>query len=441
MDRPLFLNSSGAIISRIVPAPAAGGNPLSGLDLFDVVPYVEEIPIPELTIDQSAVYGDHPENLVTLTTSNGAALTFFVDSDPGGSNTGGNGSFDDPWRSLNTASAFLACAECTLRAAVKYVQLKIKGDAGYVSGAWSPFSYAPALILAGWGERRDLGAQASYGAGYMFNLAGKCAYTGGVYSNCIISGGTLMQYQSAISCEMSGGGYTQYPLDTYSVMYDCRVSGAPIWTRYCYRCELEYQAGVRPFYSWYYYDTTITVQAETATTPNVRTLCYVRSAAVDTRINASILNTLPDDSYEVYYDVFGIPASSSVYLRNCSAYMAIAASRSYVSAFLFSGYDDADRGVVIDGGGYTILNSNTMVVNNSTAAATAAVRGAVSAVVRNADFHLTASATASALVKSSGWWSELEVESTTLFANSCRIRRERNTSGTSTTSSGTCPVI
>ena len=88
MDTPIFLNSSGGIIS-----PHSRSSDY--IQPFTIAPYVEQVPIPQLAVDSAAVYGDHPENLVTLTVSSGGALTFFVDSVAGGNDASGNGSYDN----------------------------------------------------------------------------------------------------------------------------------------------------------------------------------------------------------------------------------------------------------------------------------------------------------------------------------------------------------
>ena len=119
MDRVLFLNSSGAIVTRY---------PYQRLKKpLATAPYVEQVPLPVVSVDPAALYGEHPEKLATVTVSSGAALTFFCDSVAGGSDTSGDGSFDRPWRSLATAAAFLSCNGCELFAAAPYVQLKVRG--------------------------------------------------------------------------------------------------------------------------------------------------------------------------------------------------------------------------------------------------------------------------------------------------------------------------
>ena len=197
MDNVIFLNSSGGIVTP--------NGSSAYIPLLNIAPYVEAVNLPVVSTDPAALYGDHPENLVTLTHTSGAALTFFVDSVAGGNDSSGNGSPDHPWRSLNTASNFLKCAQCTLNTAVKYIQIKVRGTVDYVSGYWDPWTLAQGkIILAGWGERCDLGAGGgSYGAGYMFDVSGFTANDTAVYSGCTIS--RWGRSQTAVACEVDHG--------------------------------------------------------------------------------------------------------------------------------------------------------------------------------------------------------------------------------------------
>lgn len=196
-DRVVFLNSSGAIIANVRPTS-------DYIPWFGIAPYVENVMLPVVSVDSSALYGDHPENLATLTYSSGAALTFFCDSEAGGTNTSGDGSFDNPWRSLKTASDFLSCGSCVLTAAAPYIQLKVKGTVDYMSGAtWEPFNYLAAdkLILAGWGEKINLSSGGQYRAKYMIGVEGYSIQSSAVYHNCRLSRwGTHGSTQSAVEC-------------------------------------------------------------------------------------------------------------------------------------------------------------------------------------------------------------------------------------------------
>ena len=163
MEYAAFLNSSGGIVTYY--------DRQYQLNL-KVAPYVETVTLPVVSVDSAALYGDHPENLATLTYTSGAALTFFCDSVAGGDDSSGDGSYNNPWRSLKTASRYLSCTSCALNAAAQYVQLKVKGTVDYVSGVWNPFTNDSRLILTGWSEKCDLAINGSaiFAAGYFFNL-------------------------------------------------------------------------------------------------------------------------------------------------------------------------------------------------------------------------------------------------------------------------------
>lgn len=224
MDRVLFLHSAGGIISRYPH--------LRSEEPLPVAPYVERIALPVVSVDSSALYGEHPENLATLTYSSGAALTFFCDSVAGGADSSGDGSFDDPWRSLKTASKFLSCHSPLLGKAAPYTQLKIRGTVDYIVGEWSPWgrfqNNAGKLILTGWGERCDLGT-ADFYAGYFFDLRAKVGSSAAI----ACSGCTLFQPGAAkalaVDCEIESGGYV-------SCAYNC--SGGEVQSR-----------GTRDFYA------------------------------------------------------------------------------------------------------------------------------------------------------------------------------------------------
>lgn len=207
MDRVLFLHSGGGILSRYPN--------LRSEEPLPVVPYVEQVALPVVSVDSSALYGDHPEDLARLTVSNGAALTFFCDSVAGGGDSSGNGSFDAPWRSLKTASRFLSCHSPLLKKAAPYTQLKIKGTVDYVSDTWSPYgTWGSSLILTGWGEKCDLGTQ-EFDAGYLFNLRTR----GGHSATLGCSGCTLVRTSAskslAVDCEIESGA-------NISCAYRCR---------------------------------------------------------------------------------------------------------------------------------------------------------------------------------------------------------------------------
>ena len=138
--------------------------------------------------------------------STAAALTFFVDSVAGGNDSSGDGSHDDPWRSLNTASAFIKCAECILDTACQYVQVKVKGTVDYVSGSWNPKSYhSKTLILTGWDGVCDLGSTGVYHAGHIRD----CKAASYFYGTAVHSGGTVYSAgpsATAIRAAIPSGG-------------------------------------------------------------------------------------------------------------------------------------------------------------------------------------------------------------------------------------------
>lgn len=203
MDYPMFLNSSGGIVT---PYDSGYHWPMG------VVPYFETVRLPVVSVDSSAIYGDHPENLMTVTYSSGAALTFFVDSVPGGNDSSGNGSFDDPWRSLNTASRFLSCAECMLNTAAPYIQLKVRGTVDYLSGEFNPKPHRrDNLIVAGWDEicNFDASGRAPYlFAGYVFRARARIANNNAVASDSVVLFGnsTLYALDCAIETNYELGG-------------------------------------------------------------------------------------------------------------------------------------------------------------------------------------------------------------------------------------------
>ena len=205
MDYPMFLNVSGGIVT-----PADGGYewPLG------VVPHFETVLLPVVSVDSAALYGDRPEDLMTVTISSGAALTFYVDSVAGGNDSSGDGSFDRPWRSLNAASEFISCAECMLNAAAPYIQLKVRGTVDYLSGYFDPKPRNNRnLIIAGWGGICDFdasGRSPQLNAGYIFRARagiGNARYAR-IASDAIVTFGasTLYALDSEIDTAYGLGG-------------------------------------------------------------------------------------------------------------------------------------------------------------------------------------------------------------------------------------------
>ena len=208
-----FLNSSGAIV-----APYTSRGTAQYAAHIPVEPYFETVLLPVVSVDPSALYGDHPEKLATLTYSSGAALTFFCDSEAGGTNTSGAGTFADPWRSMNAASRYLSCHACVLNAAAEYIQLKVKGTIDYhTSSRWDPLGdHRSKFIIRGWDGRCDLAAEPDaprYTAAYLFGLRVLRGWN--VCSNCtVISGGAVL----AADCGLAGDS----PVDC---AYNCSAAG------------------------------------------------------------------------------------------------------------------------------------------------------------------------------------------------------------------------
>lgn len=212
MEPTAFLNSSGAIV-----APSVSSVTSAAAHIF-AAPYIEQVALPVVSVDPAALYGDHPENLATLTSSRGAALTFFCDSEAGGTNTGGAGTFDDPWRSLKTASRFLSCNACVLNAAAPYIQLKVKGTVDY-HVQFMPFYYYDRrkLIVAGWGGLCDV-ASADFSAGYYFDLKLGSTYGGFVAaSNCQLTSGGV-DIDALVDCDVD-------LVSAVGVFYNCSALG------------------------------------------------------------------------------------------------------------------------------------------------------------------------------------------------------------------------
>ena len=296
MDRVVFLNSSGGIVglydnSYYIPS-------------LHIAPYFETVMLPVVSVDSSAIYGDHPESLATVTYSSGAALTFFCDSVAGGNDSSGDGSFDNPWRSLRTASRFLACASCTLFAAAPYIQLKVRGTVDYLSSYWHPVGFYWRLIIAGWGERCDLGTQTFF-AGYFFNVRTRGGYAYGptVYSNCtLVDAGGGYQQHIAVNCDIVSGAYL-------SCAYNCSgaaLSGAYLSASAIYGGSFGHSATAH-----YVYSAAITASRVDGYVS--MTALYVSRAAVSAVVTAA--GTATDYSARVV----GIGARDSSYLAGCSA--------------------------------------------------------------------------------------------------------------------------
>lgn len=147
MDRPILVDSRGGIVTPATPYHGSHYAPSIQEWSPDVAAYIETVMIPSVTASPTAIFDGRPDDLLRVTYTSGAALTFFVDSVAGGNDASGNGSYDNPWRSLKTASKFIQCAECILNTACQYIQIKVKGTVDYVSGSWNPKSYHSILEI------------------------------------------------------------------------------------------------------------------------------------------------------------------------------------------------------------------------------------------------------------------------------------------------------
>ena len=210
MDRPILVDSRGGIVTPATPYPGSHYAPSIQVWSPDIAAYVETVMIPSAVVSSTAIFDGRPDDLVRVTYTSGAALTFFVDSVAGGDDSSGKGSADDPWRSLNTASNFIKCAECILNTACEYIQIKVKGTVDYVSGNWNPKYYHPMkLILTGWDGVCDLGSSGVYHAGYFKNVkATEYGDAGTVHSGGVVYGGGASS--TAIDCEVPSDRYVGF---------------------------------------------------------------------------------------------------------------------------------------------------------------------------------------------------------------------------------------
>ena len=225
MEHVAFLGSGGAIV-----APYSNPRRAEYAAYIPVAPYVETVYLPVVSVDSAALFGEHPEKLATLTYSSGAALTFYCDSVAGGTNTSGAGTFDDPWRSLNTALRFLSCNACILKAAAPYTQLKVKGTVDYRASVAFDAQYTSNFIIRGWGEKCDLavGPNSSFSPpfGYFFDVRiSRGALS--ACSNCTIISARL---PLAVDCGFEGiAALTSAPV---GIAYNC--SGGAAGASICY---------------------------------------------------------------------------------------------------------------------------------------------------------------------------------------------------------------
>ncbi len=246
MVYPLCLSSDGGIVTRwdvftyqrlpIMEEPLA------------LVPFVETISVPQFAVDPAALYEGRPEELVTLTYSSGAAITFFCDSEAGGSNSSGDGSFENPWRSLLTASSRLACYDCLLTG-FDFVQLKVRGDVDYLPGSgglFAPLVNSGRLVVTGWGESCNLNNHCRIGAGYASSLTITVkSYSPDTLVNCTVLAGSgdndYARGYNALNCRLEGRA------QFYNVLYNCSGgSSGRIWASTCYGGEFSGELGSPP---------------------------------------------------------------------------------------------------------------------------------------------------------------------------------------------------
>ena len=426
MDRVMFLNSSGGILQAFAPyrrstSPLYTNEPLLTLVPLRAAPHVEQVTLPVVSVDSSAIYGDHPENLATVTYSSGAALTFFCDSEAGGTNTSGDGSFDNPWRSMKTASNFLECAACILRAAAPYVQLKVKGTVDYLSGAWGPFYYHDRFIVAGWGEKCDLGTAAGISARYLFDLRARPYGYSATCSGCTIPADAGTN-GDAVDCELEGRA-------TVNAAVNCSGAAAAgsLGAAVCRGGSFAH-----PVSANYIYDAEIDVK-RISSGGYVSAYGLITSAAVDVSVTAS--------GFGSSVKLTGIDTRPSSYLANCSvavnasAYLSGGGSAdAYASAWVLGGY--AAR--TISGGVYSGAAVATA-VGESRAEAYALVYGNYDSrdAVSGATFILSAHAGGTAT--DPGDFDVIESETITNNGSTCwelRARWHLSGSGSSYTSSG-----
>lgn len=379
MDRAAFLNSSGGIVTN-------GG---SAIPQFLRPPYVEKVEMPVLSVDSSAIYGDHPELLVTQTISSGGAITFFVDSVAGGNDMSGNGTYENPWRSLNAAYRYLNCNQCVLCAAAAFIQIKVKGIVDYGppgGGTWSPVrtdrSYK--LIIRGWGEQPcDLGT-ASYDVGYLINISGAgYAYPRRpiVCSDCVLIRGADSVY--AIRCSLTSAAGNHW----LGIAADC--SGGAASARVCWGGN--YSGSLQVDYA---YAPTVNVSS------SVSGGGYVGISAYGVIVSHALVSAKINLSYSVTGSSGAVVSAQAIvgggylrYLPDCDVTIAADASgpHAYASAVIAPLFGS---GFIITGGSYSACASAFGDGGGSHIYASALAGGVGAAAVSGAQVNCTASAAA-----------------------------------------------
>ena len=388
MDRAVFLHSSGGIVAN-----DSGGKYVPQLLRQ---PYIERVALPAVIVDSSAIYGDRPEDLATLTVSSGGAITFFVDSVAGGNDTRGNGSCENPWRSLNTAYRFLECNQCVLCAAAAFVQIKVRGTVDYCyqsNGIWNPFRYSSPekLIIRGWDEKCDLGgSNFEYDVGYLLNVSGR-AY-GYPRRSIVCSDCTLTAYGGgihggiAIDCLLPAGG------ELYCA-YNCSAaSGVGIGADVCWGGSF-----TGPIIARYAYRTAVSVNISAGGGGNTIYGAIISSAAVSADISVVYTRSGGEDGY-TYAGAVGVATGAyGMLLSDCRVQVTARAWGSAATAVGRAISTGAPLKDIYAGGEY-LVTADAHASGTTSAAASALasivdsasiVSGAVVRCSTGADAHIT----------------------------------------------------
>lgn len=427
MDRPILVDSRGGIVTPATPYPGSHYAPAIQEWLPDIVPYVEPVALPVPIVDSSAVYGSRPQDLLQLTVSSGAALTFFVDSLAGGNDSTGKGSYDDPWRSLNTASNFIKCAECILNTACQYIQIKIRGTVDYVSSSWNPKSYhSKTLILTGWDGVCDLGSSGTYHAGYIFNAKARSYF----YGATVHSGGAIYSAgpsSTAVDCEFSGG------TAGVAVSVACNCSGA------CYAEAEVCRGGV--FTSELVVDYAYMPVVNRVVTSGYSAYgLNVHSAACGATVTLTGENSNPNDQTSLR--LIGFVGRNGATVIDCSA--TVTAVDSGSRAANATAFGCSIGAAVVSGGFFAATAYAGAVASDNLASAYAYAGGvAAPATVYAAATVLNADAWATIVGTSAASAQEMETETTANLTTRCVKNRIRYLSSgvvysSSYTSSGSC---
>ena len=420
MDRPILVDSRGGIVTPATPYPGSHYAPSIDIWSPDIAAYVETVMIPSAVVSSTAIFDGHPDDLVRVTYTSGAALTFFVDSVAGGNDSSGKGSADDPWRSLNTASNFIKCAECILNTACQYIQIKVKGTVDYVSGSWNPKYYHPMkLILTGWDGVCDLGSSGVYHAGYFKNVkAMEYGDAGTVHSGGAVYGGGASS--TAIDCAVPSGAYVGF-----FAAVNC--SGGSMSASYVSGGEFEYA----------YVGQAVSIHVSRALTSNAPYSAYalrVGPSGAAYRASAYISADVSSADGAAYASAVAIGAHGygATLISCCASAIASASGSGQANAVAFA-VSAGNAATVVSGGSFYAYAFARASGSNSANAYTYAV--GVGGTVHNA--ATTVSAGAWATVDTSIYnASRIESETVVNAGQSCAIRRDYLYRGGSIYSSG-----